>query len=160
MQVTYDDLPPGVLGLTEFGEKGVNAIIIAKALDDEETRLAERRIRTTMGHECGHGLLHTHLFVLGQKAHPLFGESTGSKPRVLCRMDGIPYETTSARKRYDGRWWEFQANQAMGALLLPKRLVEMSLNQRKLSIALRPFGLLDLVSLRQPAWLRPVLPVG
>ncbi len=129
IQVRYDDLPDGVLGLTEFGKHGVQAIVIAKALDDEGTQAADRRIRTTMGHEGGHGLLHAHLFALGQEAYPLFGDNTGSKPRVLCRTNGIPYKTTDTSKHYDGRWWEFQANQAVGALLLPKRLVEVSLTQ-------------------------------
>ena len=34
----------------------------------------------------------------------------------------------SHSNRYDGRWWEFQANQAMGAALLPRKLVEVALD--------------------------------
>lgn len=128
VSATYDDLPSGLLGFTEFGDKGVKAIVIAKTLDDEGTKTAERRIRTTMAHEGGHGLLHTYLVVLGAAARPLFGDGLDPKlPRILCRTDGLPAGTTSGGKNYDGRWWEFQANQAMGALLLPKTLVHEAL---------------------------------
>jgi hypothetical protein len=39
---------------------------------------------------------------------------------------------------YHGRWWEFQANRAIGALLLPKRLVGQSLEE--LLVARGTFG--------------------
>ncbi len=130
VQVAYDDLPDGVLGFTEFGAKGVEAIVIARILDDEGTQAAERRIRTTMAHEGGHGLLHTYLVVLGAAARPLFGDGLDPKlPRVLCRTGGIANPKLGVSKGYDGRWWEFQANQAMGALLLPRLLVESTLDQ-------------------------------
>jgi hypothetical protein len=124
VRVTYDDLPDGLLGFTEFGDKGVKAIVLAKSLDDEGTQAAERRIRTTMAHEgAGHGLLHTHLMVLGAAARPLFKEGMDpTLPRILCRTGG-----TDAARAYDGKWWELQANQAMGALLLPTRLVDTAL---------------------------------
>jgi hypothetical protein len=120
VSVTYDDLPEGLLGFTEFGEHGVKAIVLARTLDEEGTVTAERRIRTTMAHEgAGHGLLHTHLMAQGEAARTLFKDGLDPKlSRILCRTNGAD------GKKYDGRWWEFQANQAMGALLLPKRLVE------------------------------------
>jgi hypothetical protein len=122
----YGDLTDGVLGLTVFGKKGVEAVIVAQALDAEGTKVSERRIRSTLAHEAGHGLLHAHLFVLQQSTQPLFGDfSDPLKPKVLCRdvvaADGRP------RSGYDGRWWEFQANSAMGSLLLPRPLVEQVL---------------------------------
>ena len=82
----YEDLDKGVLGFTEFGPKGVQSVVVARALDEEGTKPAERRIRTTLAHEAGHGLLHAHLFVLGKQSKPLFGDFTKSNaPKVLCR---------------------------------------------------------------------------
>jgi hypothetical protein len=37
-----------------------------------------------------------------------------SKTHVLCREP--------RQRKYDGRWWEFQANRAIGALLMPKEI--------------------------------------
>ncbi len=131
VNISYEELPSGLLGFTEFGAKGVEAIMIAKGLDDEGTRAAERRIRTTIAHEGGHGLLHTHLMALGPSARSLFeGGLDPNLPRILCRNDPVPSGGKEAsRKRYDGKWWEFQANQAMGALLLPRQLVEKALEK-------------------------------
>jgi hypothetical protein len=60
----YEELPAGVLGYTRFSKSGVEAIIISAALDAEKGRVAERRVRTTLAHEAGHGLLHAYLFAL------------------------------------------------------------------------------------------------
>ncbi|MBI4090738.1 MAG: hypothetical protein HY422_01825 [Candidatus Komeilibacteria bacterium] len=119
----YDDLPNGVLGFTKFGRHGVEAIVVARSLDgDHSGKLVERRLRTTLAHEAGHGLLHKHLFALGAKPKSLFGDSD-EKPEILCR--DIPGEQLTA-PGYDGRWWEFQANKAIGGLLMPRRLVELA----------------------------------
>lgn len=128
IQPTYEDLPKGLLGFTRFGTKGVEAVVVAKALDDEGTRPAERRLRTTLAHEAGHGLLHAHLFAFGSQPDLHFGdglESGGTK--ILCRQGGVSGVGQAAEKRPPYRWWEFQANQAMGALLLPKALVGKAL---------------------------------
>jgi len=122
---SYEDLTDGVLGMTKFGSRGVQEIIVAKHLEDEGSVAAERRIRSTLAHEAGHGLLHAHLFVLGQATQPLFGDhSDPNAPKVLCRDVPIGGISTS---RYDGQWWEFQANRAIGALLMPKPLVDLAL---------------------------------
>src|SRR5690242_9743525 len=63
----YEELPDGVLGLTQFGTKGVQRISIGRALDEEGTTPAERRIRTTVAHEAGHGLFHTRLLVMATR---------------------------------------------------------------------------------------------
>jgi hypothetical protein len=121
---TYEDLPNGLLGFTRFGTEGVAEIVVARALDDEGTIVAERRLRTTLAHEGGHGLLHAHLFAFGTRPDSLFGDGLASDaPKILCRAGEISgVEQTKRKPPY--RWWEFQANQAMGALLLPKSLVE------------------------------------
>jgi hypothetical protein len=118
----YDTLPEGVLGYTKFGRKGVETIVIAAALDEEASKVAERRLRSTLAHEGGHGLLHAYLFSLGEKPTSLFGEADQT-PHILCR--DVPDAPLVARS-YDGRWWEFQANKAIGGLLMPRRLVEIA----------------------------------
>lgn len=122
----YEALPTGVLGWTRFGPAGVEAIVVARALSEEQSKTAERRVSTTLAHEAGHCLLHAHLFAVGAETESLFG---GSKDveirRILCRDDGTAQE--DHRHFYAGRWWEYQANQAMSALLLPKNLVELAL---------------------------------
>jgi hypothetical protein len=124
---TYEDLDKGVLGFTQFGPKGVQAIVVARALDEEGTKPAERRIRTTLAHESGHGLLHAHLFVLDPQSKPLFGDFTKpNSPKVLCR--DIPNTSAAHLSGYDRRWWEYQANRAIGAFLLPRSLVEKAID--------------------------------
>jgi hypothetical protein len=129
IQPTYEDLPNGLLGFTRFGAKGVEEIIVAKALDEEGTRPAERRLRTTLAHEGGHGLLHAHLFAFGTRPDSLFngGGLAPDTPKILCRDGGVLGVGDSGTKRPPYRWWEYQANQAMSALLLPKQLVGKAL---------------------------------
>jgi len=125
----YEDLGERILGFTKFGPKGVREVVVARALDDEGTQPAERRIRSTLAHEAGHGIFHAHLFVLVQNTQPLFGDySDPVGPKVLCR--DIPTAGAETSHRYRGQWWEFQANRAIGSLLMPKPL---------LSIAIAPF---------------------
>lgn len=113
---SYAELPDGVLGLTRFGSKGVEEIIVARALEDDTSKPVERRLRSTLAHEAGHGLLHAYLFALGQQ-RPLFGDwSEHNAPKVLCREPGLA-------PHYRGEWWEYQANMVMGTILLPKALV-------------------------------------
>jgi hypothetical protein len=122
----YDDLPDGVLGLTRFGLKGVQGIVIARALDEEGTVTSDRRVRTTLAHETGHGLLHAHLFIMGKSTNSLFGDfSDPSLPKVLCW--DVPVNAAATRSGYDGRWWEYQANRTIGPLLMPRALVQMAL---------------------------------
>jgi hypothetical protein len=124
---SYDDLGEDVLGLTVFGSKGVQAVIVSRVLEEEGTIPAERRVRSTLAHEAGHGLLHAHLFVLEQRSKPLFGDhSDPAKPKVLCR--DIPVEKSGSPYKYRGEWWEFHANRAIGSLLLPRTVVDVALS--------------------------------
>jgi hypothetical protein len=125
----YEDVPEGVLGYTRFGREGVQEIVISTDLVEDGARVSERRMNATLAHEAGHGLLHAHLFALESITEPLFGEVQDNNwIKVLCRADSI-VETSLHKNSYDGRWWEFQANRAIGALLLPKLLVEQCLGQ-------------------------------
>jgi hypothetical protein len=71
-------------------------------------------------------LLHAHLFLEVSEKGSLFGDfSDPTAPKVLCR-DG-PNASTGHTPGYDGRWWEYQANRTIGALLLPQPLVHVAL---------------------------------
>lgn len=136
----YEDLPAGVLGFTRFGKNGVKAVVISAALDAEGGKVAERRVRTTMAHEAGHGLLHAHLFALDEIPLHLFDKDSHSGDQILCRdVQGDEQKAS----RYDGRWWEFQANRAMGGLLCPRSLVHEAMNPYLVSAGLLGVEVLD-----------------
>ncbi len=120
---TYAPLPTGILGFTRFGANGVEEIVVSETFAEEGTTPEERRLRTTLAHEGGHGLLHAHLFALGNRPDSLFaGELAPDAPKIMCRDVGQTEPSSGPKPPY--RWWEYQANQAMGALLLPQSLVE------------------------------------
>ncbi len=127
----YDDLPGGMLGCTKFGPKGVQAIVVSRALSEEGTRGSERLLNTTLAHEGGHGLFHAHLFALGRPPQSLFDseEPQSNRTRILCREDAVLDVHRSGQNAYSGRWWEFQANRAIGGLLLPRQLVARCLEE-------------------------------
>lgn len=118
----YRDLPNGLMGYTEFSSKGVESIVVSRKLSDESDKVVQRRHSTTLAHEGGHGLLHSHLFVLRDSSLSLFSEDDGQKAKILCREEHAGTIDARGVKQYDGRWWEYQANRAMGALLLPRAL--------------------------------------
>ncbi|MBA3913967.1 MAG: hypothetical protein H0X25_08980 [Acidobacteriales bacterium] len=129
----YDDLPSGLLGYTRFSKSGVQQIVVARSLDDSSTS-NDRRVRSTLAHEAGHGLMHAHLFALSGQSS-LFPEGEGPSPRVLCRDEATP----GSLRKYSGEWWEFQANRAIGDLLVPRALAYQCLAD-----FLEPRGLLGL----------------
>lgn len=121
----YEDLPEGVLGYTQFGSQ-VEAIVISKSLAEDQSPVSRRRVNTTLAHEAGHGFLHAYLFMLAsvKDITPLLTkEFDVDSRRILCRDGVIPGGQGGAQGCYSGRWWEFQANKAMAALLLPRDLV-------------------------------------
>lgn len=124
VSVSYEDLPAGVLGYSRFGKEGLEAVVVSRALSDDPSPVAERRVLSTLAHEAGHALLHAHLFALGNPQPGLFGEGV-SGPKIMCRDEADPSQAESAR--YTGKWWEYQANQAIGGLLLPSALVRKAL---------------------------------
>ena len=114
--VRYEDLGPDNLGCTVFNASGgVEAIVVSRSLEEQNTTPARRRARSTVAHEAGHGLLHGSLFIGG-----------GSQRLILCRSEDILGERD---RPYGGRWWEFQANQAIGSLLLPRSLMNAFCDQ-------------------------------
>lgn len=118
---SYDDLGDGILGLTKFGRYGVKEVIVSTALEEAGTVAAERRIRSTLAHEGGHGIFHSRLFATANMEALFADMADPSAPKILCRDEG------ESVTRYKGQWWEYQANRAIGALLLPKPLLEKAL---------------------------------
>lgn len=120
--VVYEDVMEGVLGCTLFEKNGaVKAVAVSPGLDDG-TVSGARRERSTLAHEGGHCLMHPILFMEPETQMSFGGEHENLDfrgRRILCREGDI----SSKGKRYDGRWWEYQANRAMGGLLLPHKLV-------------------------------------
>lgn len=110
----YEPVAPGVLGYTRFGPDGAAQVVVSRELSEERTPVAERRERSTLAHEAGHILLHSSLFAPKPDARPLFDVDL-ARQTVLCRDHG-------SSPAYDGRWWEYQANQMIGPLLLPREL--------------------------------------
>lgn len=143
----YEDLKPGILGFTRFGPSGVEAIVITRSLSEEGTTTADSRLNSTLAHEAGHGLFHAPLIALGSIPRGLFADDGpgDDRPKILCRDDQV--HGRARARRYDGRWWEFQANQAIGALLLPRALVLAALAD--VTQASGSFGILRLAAARR-----------
>lgn len=120
--IDYQDLGDNVLGATLFARDGsVRGIVIGAHLAKES---ADKLFRSTVAHEAGHGLLHTTLFIQdGQQADFRIDNFDLKNGRILCRGSDI---RPGQAKGYDGRWWEYQANRMIGALLLPRALVEVA----------------------------------
>jgi len=145
---SYERLPEGVLGFTRFGAEGVVEIIVSSDLDGDKGTPNERRLRTTLAHEAGHGLCHAHLFSLGAKPSSLFND-TDESPQILCR--DVAGEA-QGHPAYDGRLWEYQANQAIGGLLMPRRLVLDAL--QALAIPAGSFGQIRIPEDKKPIVVR------
>ena len=120
----YKDLGEGVLGCTQFNRKG--AVVLITISDSSETSApGERRLRSTIAHEAGHGLMHASLFIEDGRQQEMIGDNVDlENRRILCRQSDV---AAAKAKSYDGRWWEWQANRAIGGLLLPKQLLSASL---------------------------------
>jgi hypothetical protein len=117
----FVELPPGILGRTLFREDGDVRIEISRALCEqaEFDVTARRRLRSTMAHECGHVACHRCLYIRDTESYSLFDDSMHD---VTSRPEPIMCRSVSIGRGYTGEWWEYQANQCMVALLLPKSL--------------------------------------
>lgn len=143
----YDDVSDGILGFTRFGTKGPEAVVVSRSLAEEGSRVAERRINSTLAHEAGHMLLHGRLFAFQRRAgtRSLFeNDLDEERQTILCRHStvGFPSESMDTHG-YDGKWWEFQANKVIGVLLLPRQLVNEALDSFLVSQGLLGIRLLD-----------------
>lgn len=122
IEADYVDLPVGVLGRTVFDSMGQARVELSRYLDEAASndKLARRRLRTTLAHEVGHVACHPTLFIEDTVTLSLFPEDDTNKGEgILCREVSIGNYN---EKRYRGEWWEYQANQCMASLLLPREL--------------------------------------
>ncbi len=119
----YADLDAAVLGVTEFFEGGpprisINKSLTESALDEDDTQLgALGRWRATLAHEAAHVLLHRTLFEFAVGNMSLFDrDSRAASPvRQLPRC-----MKRDASYRAVPDWREFQANEGMAAILMPR----------------------------------------
>jgi len=121
VEADYVNLPRSTLGRTRFAPDGRVEVQVSRELAElaETDKTARHRLRTTLAHECGHISCHRQFFLRDCETLSLFTATDPKKPElaILCRNETI------GKHGYKGEWWEFQANQCMAALLLPKQLV-------------------------------------
>lgn len=108
-------LPPRLMGRIIFGPVGPHLIELQRSLDQPYNQLLNRRCRSTIGHECGHGVLHSHLF--SQLWNAQNGETERRWKSVL--NDKSLHLDEARRHPNDENWFEYQANRMMASLLLP-----------------------------------------
>ena len=119
---SYAEMDARELGYTEFFEKkppkiAINKRLTGSALDEDETPPGILgRYRATLAHEAAHVLLHRRLFDALAGNLSLFGEEDARQRlgRVQkCFKRNVLFGRVSDRR-------EFQANQGMAALLMPR----------------------------------------
>ena len=123
LEADYVDLPADVLGRTIFDRLGNARVELNRDLDRAAAsdNLAHRRLRTTLAHEVGHVACHSPLFREDIETMSLFPEDgTREQEGILCREASVGVH--HVERRYSGEWWEYQANQCMAAILLPREL--------------------------------------
>ncbi len=128
-RLVYEDVAAGVLGCTAFERDGrIVLVAVSPALDDG-TDAGRRRSRSTAAHEAGHCLIHPILFIdnTGQLRlpHQVHENLDFRERRILCKVQDM---NVTRNRGYDGRWWEYQANRAIGGFLLPKKLVSAAIS--------------------------------
>lgn len=123
------DFGSDVLGWTLFGKKGEILMVgVSSSLSGDTTTVGQRRCRATVAHEAGHCLMHPILF-MEEETKNMMGNVDFRENRILCRKEDFQGKTG----KYDGRWWELQANRAIGGLLLPRQLVRTSVEHLLIS---------------------------
>lgn len=113
----FRDLGEDCLGLMQFGEKGPKALIVHSKLDAPENPLVNRRCRSTLAHECGHGLLHADLFVELWEHKKRTNGFEDSRRLITWRERNESFEGNLTKNSPD--WWEYQADRMISSLLLP-----------------------------------------
>ena len=119
---SYEDLGPGVLGYTAFSKTGkVTAVVVSSRLSDG-TEGNNRRLNSTFAHEAGHCLLHAGLFIDAGRELIVRDDVDFGARKILCRDDQVGFD-----RRGKVRWWEYQANRAIGGFLLPRVLIDRTI---------------------------------
>jgi hypothetical protein len=119
IETTHERLGSGIEGYTEVREDGsaISAISLEVYEEAEESPHARRRCRSTIGHECGHIILH-----VPQLRNAMFRYRS-----ELRDSTGIMYRKAEDVPAYlDPEW---QAYNLSGALLMPKQAVLVAVGQ-------------------------------
>jgi hypothetical protein len=120
----FADLPHGQLGKITFGEDGPVELVLNSRLDHPDQRKINHICRATLAHEVGHGLLHGRLFELLWQQHRARERGDSSLEESQACLQAGPG---------DSRWWEYQANRVMAALLVPRDLLRMAVARTTLA---------------------------
>lgn len=111
LEASYADLPFGIYGMTDSENREV---CVSKALMDSPHKIAFAR--STIGHECGHVLIHVPEFTK-RKAVLRSVQDKKDVDLAMYRKEDIP--------TYQNPEW--QAHHFSGALLMPAATVKMAL---------------------------------
>lgn len=113
----FHDLGEDCLGLIYIGERGPERLLIHENLDAPDDPVTNRRCRSTLAHECGHGLLHADLFIELWEHKKRTNSFEDSRRLITWRERGENIEGNLSKSSPD--WWEYQADRMISALLLP-----------------------------------------
>lgn len=69
--------------------------------------------------------MHPRLFMSDTKTASMLQTKTSDSLKIMCRDQDIG---AAKSKAYDGRWWEWQANRAIAGILLPRKLVTLTVS--------------------------------
>jgi len=109
----HDAGEPDTLGSTDFHEDRLEVKIERLITQGAERSSWWGRYNTTVIHEAAHCILHPILFQHDPYQQTLFPPVASKKISCLERtIDGY----------YAGEWWEYQANQFMANILMPRQL--------------------------------------
>ena len=138
----YASLPADVLGQTVFEPAqpvrvAINADLTG-VLDDGGGLSDLGRWRATLAHEAAHVLLHRVVFEIPLSEDTLFDLEPQTTPTL---MRCLKRDVSPGRRASD--WREFQANQGMAALLMPRKLFSSIANDELAALELPPFPLSD-----------------
>lgn len=122
----YPDLDPDFLGRATFNIKGLVSIEVNSRLENDTSRVGLCRLRSTIAHEVGHGVLHEAMFIekiaFDQDQMALFDDvERKQKPPEPTRIATRSNTIDSAPQPFE--WWEYQANRFMAEILMPKPLL-------------------------------------
>lgn len=136
----YEPLPPSILGASLFSERGIEGVVVSE-------KLTGWRLSSTLAHEAGHLLLHADFLIrrcrLKASSRVFVPDAAIQRVRKACKLESVGYERSGG---YDGDWQEYQANQMIGALLLPRPLVMAALKADGLLV---PRGGMGIVALNE-----------
>jgi hypothetical protein len=130
----YADLPPDVLGLTQFrpGQSpvvSINAQLASAAVDSLTAAPGLfGRWRATLAHEAAHVLLHRYLFEPDLNQMRLFDPPSANPVAAGGLMRCLKRDVGPATSPKD--WREVQANRGMAALLMPRAVFKRVAFQR------------------------------